>query len=89
MDKSEIKKLAEYVDKVHEETPRGLSALKWVLSMVCLDLNAFAYQNIKLSEFQKSLDYANSIPVVTDLNDDKLTDWMLHNHDYINHPSHC
>jgi hypothetical protein len=78
MNNQELKDLAAYLDKVADAIPKGLSQLKDAVSFATIDLNAYAYQGIRISTYSKSLEFALSIPKVEDLEGDELTHWMLH-----------
>lgn len=82
--REQIIELANFLDKVADEIPQGqgLSELKDAVSFACIDLRMHL-RGVTGPRFQKALHFAQSIPKVDDVEDDKLTRWMIHDEKYL------
>lgn len=74
MTAQEVKELATYLDKVADAIPSGLSHLKDAVSFASIDLAIGG----RGPNFSKAVSFALTIPRVTKIEDDRLTEWMLH-----------
>jgi len=83
MFKAEIIVLANYMLKVVDAIPNGFTGLRDALSLAVFDLNCYALHNRKTGTYDKALAFGRTIPKVEDLNDDKLTAWMLYDTEYL------
>lgn len=83
MDKQELKQLTDYLHKLCDEIPRGLSSLKDALTFTLLDLTAYWRHDIKTKDLNKALTFAKSIPKFDDFNSDECCAWMLNDEEYI------
>ena len=83
MSSTEIKPLAQYLLRVAEKIPNGLSGLKDAVSFAAFELNIYASNGVKTTTFNKALTFARTIPQVEDLNDDDFAGWMLHDREYL------
>jgi hypothetical protein len=83
MTRIEVKPLADYLLKVAEKIPQGLSGLKDAVSFAAFELNIYASKGIKTKTFEKALTFARTIPQVKDLNEDNFAGWMLHDREYL------
>ncbi len=75
--RQEVRELADYLEKVVERIPRGLSHLKDALTFALIDLDCYAIGLYRTSTYRQALDFAQSIPRVEDLEGDTFTTWML------------
>lgn len=82
MSKQELKELIDYLNKLTDSVPRGLSNLKDALTFTILDLTAYWRHDIRMKSLNKALAFAESIPRFTDLDSDECCGWMLHDEEH-------
>ena len=75
--KAEIKELADYLKKINDKVPFGLSRLKDTLTFAEMDLRICARLEIGFKKYDKALAFARSIPKFEDLESEEFIDWKL------------
>jgi len=83
MEKAEIKEMIDYLAKVADQIPRGLSELSDAVSFALLDLIALYRHNIKTGAFDKAIAFAKSIPKVEHFQTATFTSWMINDQEHL------
>lgn len=79
----DIKDRIDYLNKLADQIPAGLTHLNDVMAMVILDFAIYYRTGIKLHMYPKALAFADTIPKFTDFNSDECTRWMLHDREHL------
>ncbi|RAI96981.1 hypothetical protein LX64_05181 [Chitinophaga skermanii] len=80
--KEELNTLADYLQRVADAIPDGLRDLRDVVSFVTFDIRMYSQMGTKSKSFEKALAFATTVPRVEDVEDDKLTCWMLEDEEF-------
>lgn len=83
MKKEELTELAGYIDELGDKIPNGLSHLKDAVNFACIEIRMHARFRTETPDLSKAIEFAKSIPKVDDFDDPVITDWMLHNTDFL------
>lgn len=79
----EARDLSNYLNKIADHVPRGLSRMQDALTFTILDLISYARHGIEMKSLLKAYAFAKSIPVFTDFESEEFCAWLINDVEHL------